>query len=449
MVLTKTVAIIGGGPSGIAVAKALEAENAFGEIVVFELQAQLGGVWNYTEHKQGTAEIPISEDLHSTDDYESKCHLYESPMYEDLITNIRGDLMSYKGLAFPESCAILPTRQEVLAYVLEYSKNLSPPISVRTNCPVVYLRKESSTWILRYKNLLNQNVTEQKFDFVVIANGHYNSTYIPYVPGLHEWSQQSPDTVIHSKYYVNNKKYKGRKVLVVGNAPSGIDISQQLTEVTWPVYRSKRHDSPIKDKDVIEIPQIAKYDVATRSALGVDGSVLSDIDYIIFCTGYRYDIPFMKSYMKGDDAIITDGVRTRHLYRHIFYIPDPTLSFVGLNKNVIPFPMAESQGAVIARVYSGRLSFPSEDVMRESELEELKIHGNGTKFHRFETPADIVYARELETWCDTAVPKEFGFRAEPWTEERQQLRENSLNFKIESTQKHVESRRKLREQLHK
>lgn len=40
-----TIAIIGAGPSGVAVAKALLGENSFSKIKLFERQDQVGGVW--------------------------------------------------------------------------------------------------------------------------------------------------------------------------------------------------------------------------------------------------------------------------------------------------------------------------------------------------------------------------------------------------------------------
>lgn len=40
----KRIAIIGGGPAGVAAAKFLLAENAFDKVDIFEQQAQVGGV---------------------------------------------------------------------------------------------------------------------------------------------------------------------------------------------------------------------------------------------------------------------------------------------------------------------------------------------------------------------------------------------------------------------
>jgi hypothetical protein len=55
------------------------------------------------------------------------------------------------------------------------------------------------------------------------------------------------------------------------------------------------------------------------------------------------------------------ATRARNFYEHIFRIlthGEPTLAFVSLPKNVLPFKTAEAQSAVIVKVFAGRLSVP-------------------------------------------------------------------------------------------
>ncbi|KAF7301214.1 Dimethylaniline monooxygenase [Mycena indigotica] len=72
----------------------------------------------------------------------------------------------------------------------------------------------------------------------------------------------------------------------------------------------------------------------------LDGTFLSDIDEIIFSTGYQYTFPFLPQYhnssIKGNEEgpqdqpqpIVTDGTHFRSLWRDLFYIDDPTLAFI-------------------------------------------------------------------------------------------------------------------------
>ena len=51
------------------------------------------------------------------------------------------------------------------------------------------------------------------------------------------------------------------------------------------------------------------------------------------------------------------------------------------NQKIIPFPLAEAQSAVIARVWSGRLTLPSPRAMAEWERKTLDNTGGGRDLH--------------------------------------------------------------------
>ena len=57
--------------------------------------------------------------------------------------------------------------------------------------------------------------------------------------------------------------------------------------------------------------------------------MLSDIDVLLFCTGYQYDFPFLKS----SDLVSTNprGV-VYPLYKEMIHPRFPTLSFISASK---------------------------------------------------------------------------------------------------------------------
>jgi hypothetical protein len=59
-------------------------------------------------------------------------------------------------------------------------------------------------------------------------------------------------------------------------------------------------------------------------------------------------------------------------FQHIFSISNPTLEFLALPQKAIPFPIAEMQASVVARVFSGRLFLPSKKTMQLWERERLE-----------------------------------------------------------------------------
>ena len=96
------------------------------------------------------------------------------------------------------------------------------------------------------------------------------------------------------------------------------------------------------------------------------------------------------------------------MYRHIFHIQHPTLAFVEVNEKIIPFPLAESQAAVIARVFSGRLSLPSlpERLLRQNAVPAETQ--TGRKAHVLGPPRDLEYMNSLHGWSKEAAAREDG-----------------------------------------
>ena len=127
-------------------------------------------------------------------------------------------------------------------------------------------------------------------------------------------------------------------------------------------------------------------------------STEKNVDAIVYCTGYLYSFPFLSSL---DPPLITDGSHVENLYQHVLYRPDPTLAFPVLNQRVIPFPMAEAQAAVMARVWSGRLQLPSEEEMASWESETKDETERGRDFHLLQFPKDADYLNMLHDWASS------------------------------------------------
>jgi len=149
------------------------------------------------------------------------------------------------------------------------------------------------------------------------------------------------------------------------------------------------------------VPGIAEFlTESSRAIRFIDGQVIKDIDAVVFCTGYLYSYPFLPQSMKP--PLITDGQRVLNVYKHIFYTADPTLTFLTLPWNIVPFPVAEAQSGAVARVWAGRLQMPTLQEMQKWEEDVKKWRGNGKEFHRLPTPSDAEYVNDLYRWCQEA-----------------------------------------------
>ncbi|PGH32364.1 hypothetical protein GX50_04844 [[Emmonsia] crescens] len=426
----RRVAIIGAGPSGLAAAKFLVAEKCFEKIDIFEQRSRVGGVWNYStaadkrlasiDIPQTNAHLPIEEPIwHSSvgvSDSESaetqgrKEASFISPLYDGLETNIPHVLMRFSDQPFPPGTQLFPGFETVLRYIEEYGADVKHLIQFQVQVVDVRLDDaRAGTWVVTRKNLETGAQEADVYDAVVAASGHYTVPYIPSIAGITEWNAAYPNVITHSKSYSSPAEFRDKKVIVVGNSASGVDIGAQIgTTCRKPLLASSRSASyfavgTVDDKK--EYPQIVEFlppTTHTRAVRFENGEIEEDVDAVLFCTGYFYSFPFLSSLKP---PVIEDGSRTLHVYQQIFYADQPTLAFPVLNQKVIPFPIAENQSAVVARVWSGRLNLPSKQEMYEWEDAEIAARGPGKAFHVLQYPLDADYINALHEWAARAEKK--------------------------------------------
>ena len=145
----------------------------------------------------------------------------------------------------------------------------------------------------------------------------------------------------------------------MGGGPSGADIGRQIAGVCkHPLLIARTKKSPYHgdEPDALVHPTLVALIPNGRAAEFSDGSIERNIDAIFLCTGYAYSFPFLAPI---DPAINVKGIESLPLYQYIFHMQHPTLAFVGTPEMSVPFPLAECQAAIIARVWSGRLTLPS------------------------------------------------------------------------------------------
>nr|XP_015211474.1 PREDICTED: dimethylaniline monooxygenase [N-oxide-forming] 5-like [Lepisosteus oculatus] len=94
-----------------------------------------------------------------------------------------------------------------------------------------------------------------------------------------------------------------------------------------------------------------------------DGTVETEIDSVIFATGYSYEFPFLPASLVSHQR----GLRPA-LYKHVFppRLEHPTLAVVGcLNTTEAIIPLSEMQARWATRVFAGLVKLPPEKTMLE------------------------------------------------------------------------------------
>ena len=399
----------------------LVAEKYFEKIDVFEQRSSVGGIWNYSpssdKTKRGLTSVPQLNPNEPPEEpiwhQQGKGQKNDeadfiSPLYSRLETNIPKEIMQFSDRSFAYDTPLFPKHRMVKKYLEDYADDVRQLIHFETQ--VLDLKSNghgTGSWGLTTRSLRSGIKKTDLYDAVVVASGHYAVPYIPDIAGIKTWNSAYPGVISHSKFYDSPEFFHDKKVVVVGNSASGVDIGAQISEFCRGklLLSSKTLEtifSGTSDTDKIDCPEIVEFLSPSSHNRGIkfaNGRVEEGIDAIVFSTGYFYSYPFLSSL---NPPVVTNGERAMNVYEQLFYTYDPTIVFPVLPQRVIPFPLSENQAAVFARVWSDRLSLPSQAEMKSWEDAVVSKKGNGKPFHFLNFPQDADYLNFLYDWAAKA-----------------------------------------------
>ena len=403
----KTVAIIGGGVSGIVQAKWLLQHQAQARILLFESRNDFGGVWDVSG---------------------------SNGVMECTMCNVSRYLMELTDFPWPEGTIDFPHHSDVLNYIRSYAKEFVENTSVEChfNRKVKLVSKQQDSFVIETSNLQEPFETSTWIaDYVIVANGHSSTPNFPFpVP-------KDLDFISHSASYKNHTLLglQNKKVLVVGLSFSAVDIAVDLTRkggnnVTVLTRRGSWF-SPKRDKcnvpSDLKLPRLFTYlphsvqnlliklslnfkyfnqnhwqisnkcdpaggnlvssddfvDLVRANKISVihgslekvshDKSVIISskeganlelvFDHVIFCTGYKPQFEFLSDDLNAGNELYPE------LYLNMIPL-DHTLNlyYIGLCnvRYTSPFQVIDLQAQYIASLLTGKIALPDKTEMEKS-----------------------------------------------------------------------------------
>ena len=383
------VCVIGAGMSGLAAVEALA--RAGYEVTCFEAGSAVGGMWRY-ENDGGS-----------------------SAAYASLQTNTSRRRMRYPSLPMHDAVPEFPGHRDMLAYLESYADHNALARNIRFRSRVEKVARvrgaEREEW-----EVSARGATPGRFDWVVVATGHYSAPAAPELPG------EFDGELAHVCRYRTPDRYAGRRVVVVGGAQSALDIVAEIStvarhtvlacdevhhlfprrvfgrpldefdtaaalllplpvlrlllraimrtgraapergnlppprhrlfETRWPAVVSPAAAAAIAAQAFETRPRVSA--LAGEEVVFADGSRTA-ADAVVFATGYRISFPFL-------DGELGHGSGWEFpLYRRILSPRAPGLAFVGvLEPGPGLFEIVERQAQWLAAAIGGRVPLPDE-----------------------------------------------------------------------------------------
>lgn len=211
--MTAQVLVIGAGPAGIACAYYLQQANI--PYVVVDKADIIASTW--------------------------------ASLYPSLRLNTTRFFSHLPERKFPLHYGIFPTGKQYHSYVVKYAHDFQ--LNIQLGVTVKQVCRENDGWRV---------ITNRGSDWypcVISATGRFNAPIIPHISGMETFT----GTIIHAHDYLGHEPFIGKRVMVVGNGPSGVDIASELgrKRLCEAVYLSQRTGVVLRPRYPYGLPKHA------------------------------------------------------------------------------------------------------------------------------------------------------------------------------------------------
>ncbi|TWJ21912.1 flavin-containing monooxygenase [Micromonospora endolithica] len=394
-----SVAVIGAGAAGLATLKALA--DAGVPAVCFEAGDQVGGLWVYGATG--------------------------SPAYRTLHLNTSRTRTEFADHPMPVDWPDYPDHARIAGWLTSYADRFGLHAAIRLRHTVDRVVPEpGDRWTVHADG--PDGPVRVTVDAVVVANGHNRVPKPPQpeptgsgtVRQIHSHAYRGPEQLAGRRVLVVgggnsamdiavDASYAAERTLLslrrgvwvvpkhlLGRPSDTLNgalarrlpwrmrqrISQTLLTAT--VGAPARHGLPapahgfLQDHPTLSdglLSRLAHGEIEVRPGVaGFDGDRVTftdgradTVDLVVWCTGYRVELPFL------DPALLADGAEGLPLYRHIFHPDAPGLAFVGLMQSTgAAFPLVEAQAKLVAAHRAGRYALPDRQRQHADIRAELR-----------------------------------------------------------------------------
>ena len=353
--MTKRVAIIGAGPSGMAQLRAFQSAKDKGseipEVVCFEKQSDWGGLWNYTWRT-------------GVDEYGNQCH---GSMYRYLWSNGPKEGLEFADYTFEEHfgkpIASYPPRAVLFDYMKGRVEKAGVRNMIRFSTIVRDVRAvKDGGFEVTSRNEITDTDESEFFDKVIIATGHFSVPNVPEYPGFDQFNGR----LMHAHDFRDAREFADKDLLILGTSYSAEDIGSQCWKYGAKSITVAHRTAPMGydwPGNWKEVPKLDR--VEGRTANFIDGTS-KNVDAIILCTGYKHHFPFL-----SDDLRLKTANRlvAADLYKGVVWNKNPSLFYLGMQDQWYTFNMFDAQAWWVRDCIMEKLVLPNSASMAQDVID--------------------------------------------------------------------------------
>ena len=353
--MTKRVAIIGAGPSGMAQLRAFQSAKDKGseipEVVCFEKQSDWGGLWNYTWRT-------------GVDEYGNQCH---GSMYRYLWSNGPKEGLEFADYTFEEHfgkpIASYPPRAVLFDYMKGRVEKAGVRNMIRFSTIVRDVRAvKDGGFEVTSRNEITDTDESEFFDKVIIATGHFSVPNVPEYPGFDQFNGR----LMHAHDFRDAREFADKDLLILGTSYSAEDIGSQCWKYGAKSITVAHRTAPMGydwPGNWKEVPKLDR--VEGRTANFIDGTS-KNVDAIILCTGYKHHFPFL-----SDDLRLKTANRlvAADLYKGVVWNKNSSLFYLGMQDQWYTFNMFDAQAWWVRDCIMEKLVLPNSASMAQDVID--------------------------------------------------------------------------------
>jgi trimethylamine monooxygenase len=348
--MTKRIAIIGAGPSGLAQLRAFQSAADAGaevpEIVCFEKQPDWGGLWRY-DWRTGV------------DEYGNPVH---GSMYRYLWSNGPKEGLEFADYTFDahfgRPIASYPPRAVLMDYIEGRVRKAGVRHLIRFSTLVRDVRYDegTGTFEVTSRDCEADTETRETFDHVVVATGHFSVPNVPHYPGFESFNGR----ILHAHDFRDAREFEGKDLLILGTSYSAQDIGSQCWKYGCRSVTVAHRTAPMGydwPANWREVPALVRVD--GKMAHFQDGTS-REVDAIILCTGYKHHFPFLPDALRLKTA---NRLAADDLYKGVVWTRNPRMFYLGMQDQWYTFNMFDAQAWWVRDAILGRIALPDAAAM--------------------------------------------------------------------------------------